>query len=80
MTPAQLMAELGLHNVGAVQTFQAKRRPVAGTEILRLPAGAPVLIWQGVLYQAGRRAAYLRTVFRGDRVSFLIGQGRDFPL
>ncbi len=80
MTPAQLMAELGLHDVQAIQTFQAKGCPAADAKLLRLPVGAPVIVWQGVLYQAGRRAAHVRTVFRGDRVSFLIRQGRDFPL
>lgn len=78
--PVELMRALGLHDVTAIQRFQATACPKTEAQVLALPSGRPVMVWQGVLYVAAAKAAYVRTVFRGDRISFLIRQGREFPL
>lgn len=68
---------LGLTPAQAVQTFRALRCGPEEATYLRMPAGDPVMVWQGNLYtRTGLLLAFVRTVFRGDRVSFTIRQGR----
>lgn len=73
--PAALMRALGLQDVTAVQSFRAAGCSRADAPLLALRQGGPVMIWEGVLYVARAKAAHVRTVFRGDRISFLIRQG-----
>lgn len=66
LTPAQ-----------ALQTFRSLACSAEDAAHLHMPEGDPVMVWQGTVYtRMGLLLAFVRTVFRGDRTSFTIRQGR----
>jgi GntR family transcriptional regulator len=74
---ATVMAELDLSGGSALQTFRATGASASEARQLTLAVGAPVMVWSGVLYAPDAVArAHVLTVFRGDRITFAIRQGR----
>lgn len=74
---ATVMASLGLAGGAALQTFRATRCTRAQAELLGISPGDAVMVWSGVLYTAEAAArAHVLTLFRGDRITFQIRQGR----
>ena len=72
-----VLDELHLRPVAAIQRFQALKCSREQAALLGMPEGDPVLVWEGTLYTVeGLSMAFVRTVFRGDRFSFVIRQGR----
>jgi GntR family transcriptional regulator len=76
-----LQQRYGLVPVGAEQIFQAVPASDKDASLLAIRRGTPVMLWQGLIYAAGGiKLARVRTIFRGDRFSFTVRQGRDMPL
>lgn len=68
-----------LSPVGAAQTFRAVPASGSDADRLAIRRGLPVMLWEGLIYAPhGLKMARVRTVFRGDRFSFAIRQGRHW--
>lgn len=73
-----LEEDYGFVPVGAEQTFQAVPAAEKDAKLLAVRIGTPIMLWQGVIYASGGvKLSRVRTIFRGDRFSFTIRQGKD---
>ena len=73
-----LEEDYGLVPVGAEQKFQAVPASGKDAALLAVRTGTPVMLWQGLIYASGGvKLSRVRTIFRGDRFSFTIRQGKD---
>ncbi|APH03498.1 GntR family transcriptional regulator [Bacillus weihaiensis] len=69
----------GLVPAGATQTFQAVKATAFEANLLKIEIGEPLMLWEGVVYTQNRiPIEKAKALYRGDRFSFNINQGRDF--
>lgn len=68
----------GVNAISAVQSFQAVAATEREAELLKIEPGAPLLLWQGITYDADRvPIERVKALYRGDRFQFKISQGRE---
>lgn len=73
-----LEEDYGFVPVGAEQKFQAVPASEKDAKLLAVRTGTPIMLWQGIIYASGGiKLSRVRTIFRGDRFSFTIRQGKD---
>ncbi|WP_053958218.1 GntR family transcriptional regulator [Sulfobacillus thermosulfidooxidans] len=76
-----LQEQYGLVLTGAEQIFQSIAATTKEAKLLGIRRGVPLMLWQGLIYATGpTKLARVRTIFRGDRFSFTIRQGKNIPV
>ncbi|MCM3443126.1 GntR family transcriptional regulator [Metabacillus halosaccharovorans] len=76
---AILQEKYGITPAGAVQSFQAVKASEFEANLLNIEIGEPLMLWKGIVYTQDKTPIErVKALYRGDRFSFTIRQGRDF--